>query len=93
MAGKSRDKGAGGAVTSPEGMHLGLRLGPRRAVQLRALVERANNLARSVGLPATVTPSSLAMMWITERLDAEESQLPIFKPPTLDDARAGKKRK
>ena len=55
--------------------HLGLRLADARRDQLLRLVEAANERAKGAGIPATVTASSLVVMWIQERLDVETAKL------------------
>jgi hypothetical protein len=63
----------GGSVSGPGSMHLGLRLSKLRAEQLKARVAKANEIARSVGLPDNITPSGLVMLWITRELDVPDS--------------------
>jgi len=63
-----RDPNAG-----PPSFHLGLRFDQKRGEQMLRLVEAANARAREHGIPANVTPSSLAYLWISERI-AEEIQ-------------------
>jgi hypothetical protein len=55
--------------------HLGLRLSDPRRDQLLRLVEAANERAKGAGIPATVTASSLVVLWIQERLDVETAKL------------------
>jgi hypothetical protein len=59
----------------PMVLHLGLRFTARRAAELRRIVDAANQLARDAGIPAVVTPSGLAQMWINERLAEEIAKL------------------
>jgi hypothetical protein len=56
---------------SVHGVHLGLRLTPELASMLHAVLERANMVATTMGLPPNVTASSLVRRWIEERLRAE----------------------
>ena len=65
-------------TTSPAGrhaFHLGLRLNDHRRDQLLRLVDAANERARAAGIPATVSPSGLVTLWISERLDEETAKL------------------
>ncbi len=56
-------------------MHLGLRLGPKRADQLKRLVDHANAVARSNGLPEAFTASALVVAQMNAWLDAEVAKL------------------
>lgn len=73
MAGRGRprrDPSAG-----PPSFHLGLRFDTKRGDLMLKLVELANERAVEHGIPATVTPSSLAYLWISERLEVEAAKL------------------
>lgn len=64
-----------GGGTTHASFHLGLRLNDLRRDQLLALVDDANARARTAGIPAQVTASSLAVHYLVERLDLETARL------------------
>lgn len=55
--------------------HLGLRFPDRMRDDLFACVDAANERARTQGLPANVTASSLVRVWIEQRLAEELARL------------------
>lgn len=73
MAGKGRPRKD--PTAGKPSVHLGMRIDKERAAKLDDLVEDANRRAREHGIAATVTKSSLVLMWIGERIEAEHPKL------------------
>ena len=76
MARKPR-QGAGGRVSGPGSMHLGIRLSAQRREQLERLRDEANVKAEAAGLPPVYTISSLCvgalLRWIDEEIEKSDA--------------------